>query len=199
MIGSRAWAWALVLAACGGNDGPSGPGGDASILVGQGAFDLGSTSERDGGSEPPEVGGPNPGPDAGIPEVGGPDGGDGGSPCEQRPEVELSEAEAEMRVNELAGRLVRVLGVVEADPPECASAPCPGGDVCCNRCRAALRVGGWLRLAPSPCTGTSTIGCAGGACDPLVCTPPAFGSESSYDGWLRAGSDPRLEVIRVLP
>lgn len=177
---------------------------DASILVGEGEFPLDLGPDL---GPPPDEAGVDLGSDLGPEDVdpgdlAGPDAPgepDLGNPCLEPAAMVLSGEEAMERAAELSGRLVRVVGTASAGEAECGDAPCEDGTICCNRCRASLAVDG-LALVPSPlCAPTATVACRGGACDPLVCTPPALGVPARFDGVLRGGEPPVLELIRFQP
>lgn len=185
--------------ACAGDDTSESP--DASILVGEGPLgqDTGTIDSRDAGGD--EVGFDLGTPDVGRADLGFVDAGppDSGDPCTEVPSVVLSALEAVTRSSELEGRLVRVTGLATTASIACTSNACADGTMCCNRCRAPVDVE-QIRLVPSACAPTATIACVGTPCQPLSCTPPLVGFESSYDGVLRGSGDgTQLELIRSNP
>lgn len=177
---------------------------DASILFGEGEFPVDAGPGRDAGrpDAPDTGGGPDDAGDSGVSPDIGPDGGgpmDAGDPCVEAPAFTLSVEEALARSEELDGRIVAVTGVVRAGEAQCGDDPCDDGTSCCNTCRAPLELGGIELLAHPGCAATATVACLGGACDPLVCTPPDLGLPATYRGVLRSSPGLRLELISSAP
>lgn len=191
----------LAGTACECGDDPSGGPRDVSILFGEGPLDFDDGGVSTDALDPFDQGAPDQALlDEGPSDVAGLDAArDAGDPCVLEPVERLSAEAALRRASALAGQVVRVDGIPSAEVAECSAEPCPDGGACCRRCRASLFIDGLLLLAESECTGTSTVGCVGTPCDPLVCAPPAFGAPGGYIGRLQSGEEPRLELFRVAP
>lgn len=124
---------------------------------------------------------------------------DASDPCAIEAQFALPAEQAVLRQEELDGTFLRVMGTAVSGPPSCSQDPCDDGSECCNTCFAPISVESLVLTGYLPCTETATVGCQGGACDPPVCQPPAFGIPGGFEGFLRAGSPPRLEIIRFSP
>lgn len=195
-------AWlALTLTSC--DCGPTttfDPELDGSLLIGEGFVlgpeDAAADAGSDLGSE--DLGA---GMELGTPDLAGPDlaSPDLGDPCAPELLTVFEAANALAMADALDGRSLRLTGTASVGPVLCTDMPCEGGGICCNRCRADLFLGGF-QLAPSECTGTSTVGCQGSPCDPLVCSPPLIiDLPAGVDGRVEAGPPRRFQIFRVAP
>ncbi|MEO1230595.1 MAG: hypothetical protein AAFZ18_16985 [Myxococcota bacterium] len=177
---------------------------DGSLLIGEG-FVLPPEDASTGGGDDlggdvgmsEDLGGTDLAPpDASALDLGPMDVGD---PCAPEGLPVLTAESAFAMAADLDGQRVRLTGTTTVGAVICTDMPCPGGGICCNSCRADLFLGGF-RVAPSECTGTSTVGCRGSPCDPLVCVPPLLVDlPAAVDGRIEAGPPARLELFQVAP
>lgn len=170
---------------------------DGSLLIGEGSFpiDLGEDVSVLDLGEPVEAGrdATEP-PDLAAPDLGPPP--DAGDPCAPEGLTVVPAAMVRASTSMLDGMQLRMTGTASVGAVVCSNEPCADGTQCCNRCRADLLVEG-IRITGSECTVTSTVGCVGTPCTPLVCSPPlVVDLPAAFDGRVRDGRPPRFELFR---